>query len=181
MKNLLQKILLAALALCLTFGVLTACGETEQPPKNVTYVVNVSGADDLEGVKVNLAKGGTTAAESALTNGKATFELAEDTYTATVKGLPAGYSCSPESATLTASAPTASFTVSAAAAKTFSAEVTVNPASTSACRTFIKSVAAVMISLPSSSSVTSSAPASSAAIIAFSPFSAISITPLRLN
>lgn len=125
MKNLLQKILLAALALCLTFGVLTACGETEQPPKNVTYVVNVSGADDLEGVKVNLAKGGTTAAESALTNGKATFELAEDTYTATVKGLPAGYSCSPESATLTASAPTASFTVSAAAAKTFSAEVTV--------------------------------------------------------
>ncbi len=81
-------------------------------PETVTYTVHVVCADDvLGGVHVRILHEETEAGESALTDGTAQFSLEAGDYTATLTGVPQGYTF--EDAVLTEAAPEATITVNA--------------------------------------------------------------------
>lgn len=96
MNRLLKKLLILGLALCMVFagGALAACGgETEKTTTRYTVTVTCEDSSALAAVKVQLKKAdGSLVQESALTDGKATFELEPATYTATLTGVPESYS-----------------------------------------------------------------------------------------
>ncbi len=93
MTRLFKKILLAALALCLTLGALTmavACGD-KPANENVTYEITVTCGDltsaQLDTIEAKLTSAGGTASDAKkLSGGKASFELAPDTYTVELTG-----------------------------------------------------------------------------------------------
>lgn len=97
-KTLYIRVLTVFLALC--FGVLAACGETEQPePSNaVTYSVTVLYPDGtpVEGVKV---KWDSYSPKTTDANGQASISLEADEYEITLSNLPNGYTYTPVTAT----------------------------------------------------------------------------------
>lgn len=91
MTKLLRKILLAALTLCMTAGIVAVAAACGQPKNDIDYSVTVQ-CDDaaiLSAVKVQLLKSDGTAAADAKSPdaaGKAAFTLAPATYTIKLTG-----------------------------------------------------------------------------------------------
>ncbi len=76
----------------------TLTKKTDPPDGLVFYTVTVTCEDEtaLSGVKVRLMLGTTVAEEQPLSDGKASFKLAPANYTATLTGVPAGYTYEPK-------------------------------------------------------------------------------------
>lgn len=92
MKNRILAILGIVLALA-GLVAFSACKEETPKTETVLYTVTVSCEEGVpEGIKVRMQKGNETAAEKELSNGKAEFELEAGDYTATLTGVPEGYS-----------------------------------------------------------------------------------------
>lgn len=93
--KLIKRILLAALALCMTLGIVVfaAACDDEYGYVNYTVIVECEDEDALADVQVSLLKqDGKTAGEAQpLTDGIATFTLAPATYTVKLSGLKEGY------------------------------------------------------------------------------------------
>lgn len=96
MKKVYKNSLVLGLILCLILcaALFVACDPDKNDPPTATYTVTVTceDAQALTDVKVSLKNSaGEVAAQKALEQGKATFELAPANYTATLSGVPEGY------------------------------------------------------------------------------------------
>ncbi len=115
MRKKLKIFLLSACALVLALGAIAvaACGGGDGGEDPILYTVSVTceKANALSGVKVEIKKSGTSVETKGLTDGKAEFRLAPDTYQASIveSTLPEGYVSDPAMATLTAKAPNKTF------------------------------------------------------------------------
>lgn len=106
MKTLLKRTTLLFLLVIATvcLGLFAACGDDDgnKNPETLTYTVTVNDENDapVKDVKLNFNKGSAFYPATTGADGKATVELAPDSYTVTITKLPDGYSA-PENITVT--------------------------------------------------------------------------------
>lgn len=128
MNKTLKKLLIFGLSLCLILCGAACTGNTENNKTVYTVTVTCEESEVLSNVKVQIKKAdGSSAGESGLTNGKATFELETASYTATLTGVPEDYTFTEGNLSGTSTACTIAITKKAAqpADKTYSGKVTV--------------------------------------------------------